>query len=205
MIVEIDPKNIDQRKINIVVDALRNGSMIIIPTDAVYAVAVDLKNTKGLQALANFKNEKLSKLKFSVLIDDFTMLSNYVGTINRSLFRILKNHLPGPFTFIIPCNDNVPKLFSSKRKSIGIRMPNHEVVKHIIRELGNGLAVASLHNLDDEIQNYYTDPDPMISDYMDIIPMIINSGNGNLEPSTVVDCTDEPKILRQGLGELNVR
>lgn len=203
MIIELNPNNIDDRKINEIVKAIKNGDMVVVPTDGVYAIVADLHQPKALEKLASFKNEKLAKLKFSILIDDFTKLADYVGPIDRATFRMLKNHLPGPFTFIIPCNDRVPKLFASKRKSVGIRMPNHPVIKQIIENLGHGLAVVSVHKLNDDIQSYYTDPEELISDFSGQIPLIVDAGWGQLEPSTVIDCINEPVILRQGLGKFN--
>jgi len=203
MLIEINPDNIDDRLIAQVVDALKQGELIIFPTDTVYAMGCDLYNKKGLEKLAKFKNVKLSKANFSIICKDFSDISNYVKNVSRPVFKLLKQNLPGPFTFILSATNFLPKLFDSKRKEIGIRIPNHRIISAIVTELGNPIAVTSLHNEDDIIQEYFADPYAIFERYEQHVNYIIDGGYGNLDASTIVDCTEDiPKIIRQGIGEL---
>jgi len=203
MLIEINPNNIDDRLINQIVDALKQGELIIFPTDTVYAIGCDLYNKKGLQQLAKFKDVKLHKANFSIICKDFSDISNYVKNVSRPIFKLLKQNLPGPFTFILMATNALPKLFDSKRKEIGIRIPNQPIILEIITSLGNPIAVTSLHNEEDTVQEYFADPYAIYERYEQQVDYIIDGGYGNLEASTVVDCTQEtPQIVRQGIGIL---
>jgi len=201
MLIEINPNNIDRRLIDQVVDALKVGEIIIFPTDTVYALGCDLYNKKALQKMAKLKDVKLSKANFSIICNDFSVLSDYVKNMPRPVFKLLKQHLPGPFTFILTATNSIPKLFDSNRKDIGIRIPNNPIVLEIVKQLGNPLAVTSLHNEEDSIQDYFADPYAIYERYEQRVEYIIDGGYGNLEASTIVDCTGEtPEIVRQGIG-----
>lgn len=205
MFIEINPNNIDSRLIEQVVSVLKKGGVIIFPTDSVYALGCDLMNKKGLNELARLKGVKLNKVNFSIICHDLSNLSLYTKQVDRPTFKILKHHLPGPFTFILNASNDVPRMFDSNKKEIGIRIPNNEIALEIVRVLGNPIAATSLHNLDDEIQDYFSDPTQIYENYDDQVDIIIDGGYGQLEGSTVVNCTgDEPEIVRQGLGELQV-
>ena len=205
MLVEINPNNIDQRLIHQAVDALKKGGIIIFPTDTVYSMGCDLYNKKGLNELARMKGLKLSKANFAIICHDLSNLSDYVKQIDRPTFKLLKQVLPGPFTFIMNATNEVPKLFDTNKKEIGIRIPNNPIILAIVKELGNPIATTSLHNDEDDIQEYFADPYAIYERYDDTISMIIDGGYGNLDVSTVVDCTDgSPEIVRQGIGHIDL-
>lgn len=205
MLVEINPNNIDKRLIQQAVDILKKGGIIIFPTDTVYSMGCDLFNKKALNNLAKLKGLKLNKTNFSIICSDMSNLSDYVKQIDRSTFKLLKQYLPGPFTFILNATNEVPKLFDSNKKEIGIRIPNNEIILEIVRQLGNPVATTSLHNDDDQILDYYADPYTIFEHFEDEIDLIIDGGPGNLDASTVIDCTSgAPVIVRQGIGKLDL-
>jgi len=173
----------------------------------VYAMGCDLYNKKALNQLASMKGEKLNKVNFSILCHDLKHLSDYVKPIGRPTFKLLKQNTPGPFTFILNANNDVPKLFESKKKEIGIRIPANAIISAIIEELGRPIASTSLHDAEDTLLDYFTDPYEIYERFEgnNQIEMIIDGGHGRLEASTVVDCTqDEFKIVRQGLGQIDI-
>ncbi len=201
MFVEINPLNIDQRLIIQAVNHLKKGGLLIFPTDTVYALGCDLKNKNALQSLAQIKGRKLNKVNFSIICSDLSHLSDYTRQLDRSVFKLLKHYLPGPFTFILNASNEVPKYFDSNKKEIGIRIPNNEITLEIVRLLGNPLATSSLHNDEDEIQEYFSNPTVIYECFSDKIDFIIDGGVGKLEPSTIIDCSSGvAKVIRQGLG-----
>lgn len=205
MFIEINPDNIDQRLIQQAVDFLRKGQIIIFPTDTVYAVGCDVMNKKALQELAKWKDVKLNKANFSIVCEDLSQVSEYVKQMDRTVFRILKHHLPGPFTFILDATNEVSKLFDASKKEIGIRIPDNPIVHALVQALGNPLAVTSLHDSEDEIMDYFVDPASIYERYDDQVAMIIDGGHGKLDASTIVDCTGGAvEIIRQGIGEIDL-
>jgi tRNA threonylcarbamoyl adenosine modification protein (Sua5/YciO/YrdC/YwlC family) len=205
MFIEINPYNIDNRLMKQVVDALRRGEIIIFPTDTVYAVGCDVMNKKALQELSKWKGLKMNKTNFSIICSDIQETSAYVKQIDRSVFRLLKQNLPGPFTFILNASNEVSKLFDASKKEIGIRIPDNEITLEIVRQLGNPLAVTSLHDSEDEIMDYFTDPAAIYERYDEEVAVIIDGGLGRLEASTIVNCTNgSPEIVRQGIGEIEL-
>ncbi len=205
MFIEINPYNIDIRLIKQTVECLKKGGIVIFPTDTVYAIGCDLMNKKALLELARLKGNKLNKVNFAIICHDLSNLSLYSKQIDRSTFKLLKHHLPGPFTFILPANNDIPKIFDSNKKEIGIRIPDNEIILEIVRQLGNPIATTSLHNKNDNIQEYYADPNEIYQNYQDDVAMIIDGGYGKLDVSTIVDCTKvAPEIVRQGLGILEI-
>ncbi|MFZ9027561.1 MAG: L-threonylcarbamoyladenylate synthase [Crocinitomicaceae bacterium] len=204
MLVEINENNIDNRLIQQAVELLRKGGIIIFPTDTVYAMGCDLYNKKALKKLAQLKDIKLSKANFSIICPDLSDLSKYVRHIDRPTYRILNKSLPGPFTFILEATNEIPRLFDTNRKEIGIRIPDNKIIVEIVRELGNPIATTSLHS-EDEIQDYFIDPYMIYERFDEKADMIIDGGYGNLVASTIVDCTDGGlEIIRQGIGELDL-
>lgn len=202
MFVEINPFNIDQRLIQQAVDELKSGNVIIFPTDTVYAFGCDLMNKKGLQGLAKLKGVKLNKVNFSIICTDLSNLSDYTRQIDRPTFKLLKQYLPGPFTFILQASNAVSKIFDSNKKEIGIRIPDNNIALELVRALGNPMAATSLHN-DDEILEYFADPYAIYEKYDDQVPFIIDGGYGHLEGSTIINCVEgEPFVQREGLGKL---
>lgn len=205
MLVEINPSNIDQRLIQQAVETLRKGGIIIFPTDTVYSMGCDLYSKKGLNDLAKLKGVKLGKANFSIICHDLSNLSEYVKQIDRSTFKLLKQSLPGPFTFILNASNEVPKIFDTNKKEIGIRIPDNQIILKIVEALGNPVVTTSLHNDEDEIQEYFTDPYAIYEKFDDQIEMIIDGGYGRLEASTIIDCTSgAPVIVREGIGKIDV-
>jgi tRNA threonylcarbamoyl adenosine modification protein (Sua5/YciO/YrdC/YwlC family) len=205
MLLEINEHNIDQRSIDIVVKALQKGAIIIFPTDTVYAMGCDLRNKKALKQLAALKGIKLSKSRFSIICSDLSNLSDYVKQLSRPTYKLLNRTLPGPFTFVLNANNEVPKMFDTKRKEIGIRIPDNNIVISIVESLGNPLATTSLHDVEDEIKDYFVDPYEIYQRYDSKVEMIIDGGYGNLEASTIIDCTGvDPEIIRQGIAEIEL-
>jgi tRNA threonylcarbamoyl adenosine modification protein (Sua5/YciO/YrdC/YwlC family) len=204
MFVEINPFNIDKRLIVQAVKCIKSGGIIIFPTDTVYALGCDLMNKKGLQELAKFKGAKLNKVNFSIICSDLSNLSEYVRQIDRPTFKLLKQYLPGPFTFILPASNEVSKIFDSNKKEIGIRIPDNNIALELVKALGNPIAATSLHNDEDEIMEYFSDPYVIYEKFDDQIEFIIDGGFGQLKGSTIVNCMEEPFIVRQGLGEIHI-
>lgn len=202
MLLEINPYNIDKRLLKQVVEVLRNGGIIIYPTDSVYAMGCDLKNKRALEKLAKLKDVKLEKANFSIICYDLSNISEYTKNFDRSIFKMLKSNLPGPFTFILEATNEIPKLFNSNKKTIGIRVPDHDLIRAIVLELGNPIVTTSIHD-EDEILEYTTDPYQIFERYDGKVDLVIDGGIGSLYASTVVDCTvGEIEIVRQGIGEL---
>ena len=205
MLVEINPRNIDSRLITQAVEVLKKGGLIIFPTDTVYSMGCDLRNKKALENLAKFKGIKLSKANFSIICHDLSNLSEYVKHIDRPTFKLLKHSFPGPFTFIMNATSEVTKIFDSNKKEIGIRIPDNAIILEIVEKLGNPIATTSLHNDEDTFLDYFADPYAIYEKYEDSVEMIIDGGAGNLEASTIVDCTgDLAKIIRQGAGTIDL-
>jgi tRNA threonylcarbamoyl adenosine modification protein (Sua5/YciO/YrdC/YwlC family) len=205
MLVEINPYNIDRRLIQQAVDILKSDGLIIYPTDTVYAIACSLHSKKGLEKLAKLKGVKLEKANFALVFNDLSHLSDYVKQFDRSVFKVLNRSLPGPFTFILEANSTVPKLFNSKKKEVGIRIPDNEIARELVRALEGPLATTSLHDAEDELMEYFTDPYEIYQRYDEQVDMIIDGGTGQLYASTVVDCTNGGiEIIRQGIGELEL-
>jgi tRNA threonylcarbamoyl adenosine modification protein (Sua5/YciO/YrdC/YwlC family) len=205
MLLEINEHNIDQRSIDTVVKALQKGAIIIFPTDTVYAMGCDLRNKKALKQLATLKGIKLNKARFSIICLDLSHLSDYVKQLSRPTYKLLNRALPGPYTFVLNANNEVPKMFDNKRKEIGIRIPDNNIVLSIVESLGNPLATTSLHDVEDEIKDYFVDPYEIYQRYDNKVEMIIDGGYGNLEASTIIDCTgNEPEIIRQGIAEIEL-
>lgn len=202
MFIEIREEQIDNRLIDQVVHSLEKGNLLIYPTDSVYAIGCDLFNKKALADLAKFKGIKLNKANFSIICSDLSHLSEYTKHIDRPAYKVLNRNLPGPFTFILNAANEIPRLFDSNRKEIGIRIPDHKIVHAIVERLGRPLVSTSLHS-DDEIQDYYTDPYEIFQRHEKDADIIIDGGHGKLEASTVVDLRNgEVEIIRQGIGEL---
>jgi tRNA threonylcarbamoyl adenosine modification protein (Sua5/YciO/YrdC/YwlC family) len=201
MFIEINPKNIDKRLVKQVVEQLKAGEICILPTDAVYVLACDLKSKKGLNKLADWKQMKLSKAQFSIVCNDLSQVSEYVKQLDRNTFRLLKHNLPGPFTFILDATNDVSKLFDSNKKEIGIRIPDNQIILEIVSEIGNPICVTTLIDVDDEIQEYFVDPTEIYERFEDNVALIVDGGLGKIEASTIVKCTEgETEIIRQGVG-----
>jgi tRNA threonylcarbamoyl adenosine modification protein (Sua5/YciO/YrdC/YwlC family) len=203
MLLEINPENMNEKYIDRVVDVLKKGGIIIFPTDSVYAMGCDVYNKKSLDQLAKLKGIKLNKANFSIICHSHSDLSKYIKQLDRPTFKLLNEYLPGPFTFILTATNEIPKLFDSSRKEIGIRIPDNAIIQRIVEKLGNPIATTSLRD-DDSFLEYHNDPMEIYERYSEDVDLIIDGGYGKLEGTTVVDCTSGvPVIIRQGLGVLN--
>ena len=202
-LVKLHDDNPDPRKVQEVVRALDNNGLIVCPTDTVYSFAVKLGSPKGFDRLARAKGVKPEKAHFSLLCADLSDLSRYATHISNPLFKMMKRALPGPYTFVLPASSEVPKLYKGKKKTIGIRVPDHPVAQHLLRELGSPLVVSSVHD-DDAMREYTTDPELILERNGHLVDLVVDGGMGHLEASTVLDCTrSEPEVLREGLGSVD--
>jgi tRNA threonylcarbamoyl adenosine modification protein (Sua5/YciO/YrdC/YwlC family) len=203
MILELHPANPNPRDFKKVIDILNNDGVIILPTDTIYAMGCRLDRKKAIERMAKIAGKKPEKVNFSLLCSDLSHIADYTSTIDKSVFRLLKNNLPGPFTFILNANSNVTRYFSGNKKTIGIRVPDNVIAQQLIKELGIPLVVSTIHH-DDEILEYMTDPEEMFEKFEHQVDLVIDGGAGGNEASTIVDCTgDEPEVKREGKGVLN--
>jgi tRNA threonylcarbamoyl adenosine modification protein (Sua5/YciO/YrdC/YwlC family) len=199
MLIKIHPDNPDPRKMKQVIDCLKDGGVIIYPTDTVYGFACDLHSSKAFDRLCRIKGLNPEKANLSLICYDLSNITDYTKPIGNSLFRLMKKALPGPFTFIFEANSNVPKIFRSKKRTIGIRVPDNNIARQIVHELGNPIVSSSIR--EEEMIEYSTDPELIYEKYEKHVDIVIDGGLGNYEPSTIIDCTTEqPEIIRQGLG-----
>lgn len=200
MLLHIHPDNPQPRNIKTVADCLRNGGIIIYPTDTIYGIGCDINNAAAVERICRIKNIDPKKAQFSFVCDSLSHLSDYTKTIDTPTFRLLKKALPGPYTFIFEANKQVPKLLKTKKDTIGIRVPDHNICKAIVVELGHPIMSASLP-MDEDVE-YYTDPELMQERFGHLVDVVIAGGFGHVVPSTVIDCTGgQPELLRQGAGD----
>lgn len=201
--IKIYPENPNEKEIAKVVKALKDGGLIIYPTDTVYGLGCDITNTKALERIAKIKGVKLEKANFSFVCSDLSHISDYIKQIDTSTFKILKRALPGPYTFILPGNNNLPKEFK-KRTTVGIRVPDNTIAIEIVKRLGNPIVSTSIHD-DDEILEYSTDPELIFEKWQNIVDVVIDGGYGDNHASTIIDLSgDEPEVIREGKGSLDI-
>ncbi|MDO5608906.1 MAG: L-threonylcarbamoyladenylate synthase [Capnocytophaga sp.] len=201
--IKIYEENPNEKEINKVVNILRNGGIIIYPTDTVYGMGCDIANTKALERIAKIKGVKLEKANFSFVCADLSNLSDYVKQIDTATFKILKRALPGPYTFILPGNNNLPKDFK-KKKTVGIRIPDNNIARLIVERLGNPIVSTSIHD-DDDVIEYTTDPELIFEKWQNRVDAVIDSGYGDNTASTVIDLSEgEPVVIREGKGSLDI-
>ena len=203
-LVKLHDDHPDPRNVRKVLDALNSNGLIVCPTDTVYSFAAKLGSPKGFDKLARAKGLKPEKAHFSVLCADLSDLSRYAQHISNPLFKTMKRLLPGPYTFVLPASGEVPKLYKGKKKTIGIRVPNHPVAQHLLRELGSPLVVSSVHD-EDEVMEYTTDPELICERNSHLVDLVVDGGIGQLEASTVLDCTGpDIEVIREGLGPVDL-
>lgn len=204
MFIEIDPERPKPHKINEVVKCLRKGGVIIYPTDTVYALGCDLHNSKAIEKLCRIKGIKSNKSEFSFICSDLSQISHYSRQLDNAVFRVMKRALPGPYTFIVEANNKVPKLIQAKRKTVGIRVPEHPVPRMLVEELGNPIITTSLKS-DDDIAVYLTDPEEIRDEYESRVDFILDCGYGKNLGSTVFLCEgNNIEVIREGIGDLDV-
>jgi len=201
--IKIYPENPNEKEIARVVKILKEGGLIIYPTDTVYGLGCDITNTKALEKIAKIKGIKLEKANFSFVCYDLSNISDYVKQIDTATFKILKRALPGPYTFILPGNNNLPKEFK-KKTTVGIRVPNNAIALEIVKMLGNPIVSTSIHD-DDDVIEYTTDPELIFEKWQNLVDVVIDGGYGDNVGSTIIDLSGhEPEVIREGKGSLDI-
>lgn len=202
-LIKLYDENPSPKLIKEIVDVLKNDGLIIYPTDTVYGLGCDINSKKALEKIALVKQIKLEKANLSFVCDSLSNLSDYVAQIDSNVFKILKRNLPGPYTFILPGNNNLPKVFK-KKKTVGIRVPDHNICTSIVAALGNPVISTSIKDEDDIIE-YTTDPSLILEKWDKLVDIVIDGGYGGNIPSTVIDLTTaEPTLIREGKGSIDI-
>jgi len=202
-LIKLYPQNPNQKEIDKIITVLKNGGLIIYPTDTVYGLGCDITNKKALEKVAIIKGIKLEKSNFSFICNDLSHLSDYVKQFDNSVYKLLKRALPGPYTFILKGNNTLPKIFKRK-KTVGIRVPNNNIIRAIVKSLGNPIISTSIHD-EDSVIEYTTDPELIFEKWHNLVDVVVDGGYGNNIPSTVIDLTTEPyNIVREGKGDIDI-
>ena len=199
MIIHIHPVDPQPRLIKQVAETLRSGGLIIYPTDTIYGLGCDIFQTKAVEKICRIKQVDPKKARLSFVCSDLSHLSDFAKQISNTTYRVLKEHLPGPYTFILPASKQVPKILQSKKDTIGLRVPDNRISKALIEELGHPILSTSLPG---EFVEDYTDPEIIYEKYENLVDIVIDGGVGGMVPSTIIDCTDDSfEVIRQGAGE----
>lgn len=200
MLISLHPKNPNIRDLKKVIEVLNQDGVVIIPTDTIYAMACKMDSKKGIERMSRIMHKKPEKVNYSLLCADLANISDVTAPIDKVVFRLLKLHLPGPFTFILKANNQVAKLFAGNKKTIGIRVPDNAIAQTLIQELGIPLVVSTIHH-EDEIIEYMTDPEEIHEKFEHLVDLVVDGGAGGNIPSTIIDCSgDEPIVTREGKG-----
>ena len=198
---KIYPENPNLKEIDKIISVLRDGGLVIYPTDTVYAIGCDALNVRAVEKICKLKGIDPRKSNLSIICYDLSNISEY-AKVSNLVFKAMKKNLPGPFTFILPTSGELPKIYKNK-KEVGIRIPDNNIIRELVKQLGNPILTTSIHDEEDDIVEYSTDPELIYEKYEDIVDVVIDGGYGGVEASTVVDCTtDEISILRQAKGDL---
>jgi tRNA threonylcarbamoyl adenosine modification protein (Sua5/YciO/YrdC/YwlC family) len=201
MLLHLHPVNPQIRNIRMLVECLLDGGVIVYPTDTIYGLGCDIFQGKAIGRICRIKGVDPAKAQLSFICHDLSDLSNYTKSISTPLYRLLKTHLPGPYTFILPASKQVPKILKSRKDTIGLRIPDNIIARALVRELGHPILSSSLPG---DVIEEYTDPEMIEAKFDSLVDIIIDGGIGGILPSTVVDCTgDEPVVIRKGLGEFS--
>jgi len=201
--IKLYQENPDSNRLDQIATVLRKGGLVIYPTDTVYGLGCDITNTRALERIARIKGIKLAKANWSFICADLSNLSDYVRQIDTATFKILKRALPGPYTFVLPGNNNLPKDFK-KKKTVGIRVPDNTIVTSLVEVLGNPIVSTSIHDEDDVLE-YTTDPELIFEKWQNLVDIVIDGGYGDNVASTVIDLSEgEPQVLREGKGSLDI-
>jgi tRNA threonylcarbamoyl adenosine modification protein (Sua5/YciO/YrdC/YwlC family) len=199
MLLQVHPHDPQPRNIKTIVECLMDGGVIIYPTDTIYGLGCNIFKHKAIERICRIKNADPLKAQLSFVCYDLSDLSSYTKSISTPLYRLLKSCLPGPYTFILPASKEVPKILKSKKNTIGLRVPDNNIARTIVKESGNPILSASLPG---DMVEEYTDPELINENFKNLVDIIVDGGPGGMLPSTVVDCTsDEPIVVRKGLGE----
>lgn len=200
MLIELHSQNPDKRQIKHLANLLQQGEIIIVPTDSIYALVCDINNNDAIEKICWLLGKKPQKANLSILCRDLSHISEYCMQIPNPVFKLMKQVLPGPYTFILRANNNVPKLFKANKKTVGIRVPDNEIIQNLVEELGRPLVSSSIHS-EDEILQYLTEPDRIDELWGHKVAAVVDGGAGHNTGSTVLDCTSgEVEIIREGLG-----
>ncbi len=203
MLLKLYEKNPDPKVVHKVVEILREGGVIIYPTDTVYGIGCDITKARAVERVARIKGIRPDRARFAFICSDLSHLSDFASHVDNPTFKLMKSCLPGPYTFILNASSQVPKSIKHKRKTVGIRIPDNNIILEIVRQLGNPILTTSLKE-EDEILEYPTDPELIYEEYQDLVDAVIDGGYGGIIPSTIIDCSgDEPVVLREGLGEVD--
>ena len=203
MLLKLYKQNPDPRLINKIVDLLEHGGVIIYPTDTVYGMGCDITKARAVERVARIKGIKPEKARFSFICSDLSHLSDFARHVNNTTFKLMKSSLPGPYTFILNASNQVPKSIKFHRKTVGIRIPDNNIILEIVRQLAHPILTTSL-KMDDHILEYPTDPELIYEEYRDLVDVVIDGGYGGIIPSTILDCSgEEPELIREGLGEVD--
>jgi tRNA threonylcarbamoyl adenosine modification protein (Sua5/YciO/YrdC/YwlC family) len=201
-LVRIHPLNPQENKIRKVVDVLQNGGVVIYPTDTIYGLGCDIHNQKAVERVCKIKNINPAKINLSFICYDLSHIAEYTKNLPTAVFKVMKKALPGPFTFILPANSNVPRILHTKKNTVGIRIPDNKIARCLVKELGNPILSTSIKDEDDLLQ-YSTDPELIYEKYKNQVEAVIDGGFGNNIASTIIDCTDnEIQVIREGLGDI---
>lgn len=204
MLLTIHPDNPDARKIAQVVDCLKQGGIIVYPTDTVYSMGCDMLNSKTLEKLALIKQIKLDKANFSLVCHDLSNLTEYSKQLSNPVFKLMRNSLPGPYTFILEASKAIPKIFSDRKKTVGIRVPDNAIARAIVKALGHPIVSTSVHD-DNRIVDYTTDAELIYEKWGNRVDIVIDGGPGGLEPSTIISCVNNQiEVLRVGKGSVDM-
>lgn len=205
MILKLHNDNPDKRKIQIAIESLKKGGVIIYPTDTIYTFGCELGNKKAMERIAQIKGKKPKQSHFSIICQDLSHISEYTNNLNNATFKLMKQCLPGPYTFILNASKKVPKLYDFKKKTIGIRVPDNNIARDLVEALGTPLIATSVHDEDDDILDYITDPETIYNKYSNQIDIMLDGGVGDNTASTIIDATGEqPVVIREGKGEVSI-
>ena len=204
MLIKIYPENPNPREIKKITQIIEDGGVVIYPTDTIYGIGCDISQPKAVARLAKIQGLDMDKAFFSFIFNDLSQISEYTKPMSNPAFKLLKRNVPGAFTFIFEANNNIPKLFKTRRKTVGIRVPDNNIIRSIVAELGRPLLSSSVHDVEDDVTEYITDPELIHERYGNVVDAVIDGGYGDNQPSTVIDCTtDEFEVIREGKGEIN--
>jgi tRNA threonylcarbamoyl adenosine modification protein (Sua5/YciO/YrdC/YwlC family) len=202
-LIKLYPENPDPRKIQKIVDVLRGGGVIIYPTDTIYGMGCNIHNQRAIERIAQIKGIKPKKHNFSFICYDLSNISEYTRALSTPIFKVMKKTLPGPYTFILEANNNVPKILNSNKKTVGIRVPDNDIPRLLVKELGSPILTTSIRDEDDVVE-YSTDPELIYEKFRDLVDIVIDGGYGKNVASTILDCTgSEIEVVREGLGPID--